>query len=79
MAIGRERSLVVAGMIGTAAGLGFIVVGLGIQQISIPGIDFSLGHKGEPDTLLTVIGLLCAMQSFALYRGTLPTQGPQQN
>jgi Zn-dependent protease len=67
--IGYPRSLQIAGMVGTVAGIGFVVLGLGIQGIDIPWINFELGnnqHKVEP--ILVVIGILCALQSFAIYR-----------
>jgi Zn-dependent protease len=68
MIIGYGRSMMVAGMIGTAAGVAFIVLGLGLQEVHIPFVDFQLGVKGKVNTILAVIGLMCAMESFALYR-----------
>jgi Zn-dependent protease len=79
MIIGYGKSMMVAGMIGTAAGVGFIVIGLGLQEIDIPGLDFRLGHKGQTDVFLAVIGLLCAMQSFAIYRRSQEIAGWRKN
>lgn len=65
---GYPRSLVAAGMVGTVAGAGFIVMGLGIWSIRVPWVNFSLGTPGQTDIFLVVIGALCAMQSFGIYR-----------
>lgn len=79
MIIGYPRSLMIAGMVGTAAGVGFIVLGLGLQQIVIPVINFPLGVKGQVNTMLVVIGLMCAMESFALYRRSLEIKSWRKN
>jgi Zn-dependent protease len=68
MIVGYGRSLMVAGMIGTVAGVGFVTLGLGLWDIVIPVVDFPLGQKGAVNVILAVIGLMCAMQSFAIYR-----------
>jgi Zn-dependent protease len=68
MIVGYGRSLMVAGMVGTVAGVGFVVLGLGLAEIRIPLVNFPLGVKGHVDTILAVIGLMCAMQSFAIYQ-----------
>jgi len=79
MIVGYGRSMMIAGMVGTVAGVAFIVIGLGLQEISIPQIGFSLGHKGHTDTMLAVIGLLCAMQSFGIYRRSQEIAGWRKN
>jgi Zn-dependent protease len=66
--VGYGRSLMIAGMVGTVAGGSFIVLGLGLAEIRIPGVDLSLGTKGHVDVMFAVIGLLCMMQSFAIYK-----------
>ncbi len=66
--IGFPRSRMIAGMVGTVAGTGFIVIGLGLWSIRVPWLGFSLGQTGQNDTFLAVIGILCVMQSFAIYR-----------
>ncbi len=75
--IGYPRSLQIAGMVGTVAGTGFVVLGLGLQQISIPALDFRLGD-GESPTLV-IIGIMCAMQSFAIYRRSQELQSFRRN
>ena len=67
----------IAGMVGTVAGAGLIVLGLGLYTIRIPMLNFTLG--GRMDTMLAVIGLLCAMQSFAIYQRANQVQGWQKN
>ena len=64
--LGLRRSLQIAGMLGTVIGCGFIVLGLGLYEIHIPVADIRLGH--DYNFLLAVIGLMCAMQSFGIYR-----------
>lgn len=74
---GYRRSLQVAGMVGTVAGMGFVVLGFGATSIAIPWLEydpaagvvagkFTLG--GEPWPMLIVIGVLCAMESFRIYK-----------
>jgi Zn-dependent protease len=75
--VGYPRSLKIAGMVGTVAGAGFIVLGLGLYTIRIPVLNFSLG--GDQSTLLAVIGFLCAWQSFGIYRQAGEIQGWQKN
>jgi Zn-dependent protease len=77
MIVGYGRSLQIAGMVGTVAGVAFIVLGLGLQKIEIKALDFSLG--GEPNWVLVVIGLLGAMQSFAIYRQSQEIRGWRKN
>lgn len=67
-ALGFPRSLQVAGAVGVAAGAGFIIIGLGFWSFHIPGINFSLGHPGQTNYVLAVIGYLCATQSLAIFR-----------
>ena len=64
--VGYPRSLMIAGMVGTAAGAGFVVLGLGLQSITIPVVDFTLGKGQNP--MLVVIGIMCAMSSFGIYK-----------
>jgi len=66
LAIGFRRSLQFAGLVGTIAGISFIVLGLSRHTITIPFVNFSLG--GTNDTFLVFIGLMCAMSSFQIYR-----------
>ena len=66
LTMGYQISLQVAGMVGTVAGGGLVVLGLGLQEIRIPYVDFRLG--GEPNMFLVFIGIMCAMQSFAIYK-----------
>ncbi len=76
-AVGYGRSLHIAGMVGTVAGGAFVVLGLGLQKISIPYVDFTLG--GQPEPMLIVIGVLCAMQSFGIYRRSQEIQTWRKN
>ena len=67
--VGYPRSLMIAGMVGTVAGVGFIVIGLGFESISIPAIHFTLGNPDHtPETMLAVIGFLCCTRSWAIYQ-----------
>jgi Zn-dependent protease len=75
--IGYGRSMMIAGMVGTVAGVGFILLGLGVTSIHIPVLNFSLG--GGVDVMLAVIGLLCAMQSFAIYQRSQEIAGWKKN
>jgi hypothetical protein len=77
--VGYGRSLMIAGMVGTVAGGCFIVLGLGLASIRIPVIDFSLGTKGYVNTMLAVIGLLCMMQSFGIYKRSQEIAGWRKN
>jgi len=64
--VGYGRSLMIAGMIGVVAGGGFVILGMGITEIQIGSLP--LGKVNHTDTNLIVIGILCAMQSMAIYR-----------
>jgi len=75
--VGYARSMKIAGMVGTVAGGGLIVLGLGLYTIRIPAVNFTLGARLDP--LLAVIGLLCVMQSFAIYQRANQVQGWQRN
>ena len=75
--VGYARSMKIAGMVGTVAGAGLVVLGLGLYTIRIPVVNFTLG--AELNTMLAVIGLLCAMQSFAIYQRANEIQGWQKN
>ena len=55
--LGYPMSLKIAGMVGTVAGIGFVVLGFGNHTIEIPIVHYRLGG---PDTMLIVIGILCA-------------------
>lgn len=66
LTIGYQKSLHIAGMVGTVAGGGFVVLGLGLQKIHIPYVDFTLG--GEFNMFLVFIGLMCVTESFAIYK-----------
>jgi Zn-dependent protease len=66
--IGYPRSLMIAGMVGTVAGAGFVVLGLGLHSITIPWVNFTLGAKGHVELMLVVIGLMCAMASWGIYQ-----------
>lgn len=70
--IGFPRSLITAGMIGTLAGIGFIVLGLGLWQIviSLPFLGpYVLGGRdGQMNFSLILIGILAAFESFRAYR-----------
>jgi Zn-dependent protease len=77
--VGYPRSLMIAGMVGTVAGGAFVVLGLGATELHIPYIDFTLGHKGQVDVLFAVIGLLCMMQSFGIYRRSQEIAGWRKN
>ena len=75
--IGYPQSLQIAGMVGTVAGGCFVVLGLGFQSITIPGVDFTLG--GETDPILIVIGILCITQSFGIYRRSQEVRSWRKN
>jgi Zn-dependent protease len=78
--VGYPRSLQIAGMVGTVAGIGFVVLGLGLHEIHIPWIDFDLGNNDRRvDWILVVIGILCLMQSFAIYRRSQEIQTWRKN
>jgi Zn-dependent protease len=68
MALGYGRSLMIAGMVGTVAGVSFIVIGLGLRPIEIRQLGFSLGTRGEVEPMLVLIGFLAAVNSFGIYR-----------
>jgi Zn-dependent protease len=76
LTIGYRASLQIAGMVGTVVGAGFVVLGLGLQEISVPVLGLTLGHRGEQEYLLAIIGVLCIMQSFGIYRRSqhIPTR-----
>jgi Zn-dependent protease len=75
--IGYAKSLQIAGMVGTVAGGSFIVLGLGLQRIDIPGFGFPLG--GEFDPILIFIGILCMTQSFGIYRQSQDVRSWRKN
>ncbi|HVS72849.1 MAG TPA: M50 family metallopeptidase [Phycisphaerae bacterium] len=68
LVVGFQKSLMIAGMVGTVAGLSFVVLGLGVESVHIPPpIDLQLGGQGV-DMILLIIGALCMMQSFGIYQ-----------
>jgi Zn-dependent protease len=77
MVVGYPRSLKIAGMVGTVAGGAFIVLGLGLHEIRIPALNLSLGGQISP--ILAIMGLLCAMESLAIYRRAAEIKGWQKN
>jgi Zn-dependent protease len=77
LTVGYPRSLQIAGMVGTVAGVGFVVLGLGVTTIAIPWVSYDaiLGFYQDPYVLgggtnmtLIVIGVLAAIESFRIYR-----------
>ncbi len=77
--VGYGRSLMIAGMVGTVAGVGFVVIGLGLEAIDISSIGFHLGTKGETQPILAAIGLMCAMQSWGIYQRSHEIKGWRKN
>jgi Zn-dependent protease len=75
--VGYARSMKIAGMVGTVAGGGLIVLGLGLYTVRIPVVNFTLGAHLDP--MLAVIGLLCAMQSLAIYHRANEVQSWRKN
>ena len=71
-AVGYPKSLMIAGMVGTVAGLGFVVIGLGLQNIKLPVLGFTL-HG--PDPMLAMIGGMCILESFGIYRRSQEIKG----
>jgi Zn-dependent protease len=67
--LGYKQSLMIAGMVGVAAGAAFIFLGLGIWQITIPGTGFSLGGDSWP--MLVIIGFLSCVISWSIYQQSL--------
>jgi Zn-dependent protease len=74
---GYRNSMVVTGMVGTVGGIGLLVLGLGLQSIRIPLVDFSMG--GEADYFLLIIGLTCAMASWGLYQRSMAMERWRKN
>jgi Zn-dependent protease len=74
---GYRNSQMITGMIGTVGGVGLVVLGLGLREIRIPYVDFTLG--GESDYLLLFIGLTCAMGSWGLYQRSQEIEGWRKN
>lgn len=74
--VGYAKSLLIASMIGTVGGIGLIVLGTGMTQISIPlpGWIERIAGEGiydfgrEPSMMLAAIGLMAAITSFQTYR-----------
>ena len=88
LTVGYQRSLHVAGMVGTVAGISFVVLGLGAAKVSIPWIgyvagagflrsDYPLG--GEVNGMLVVIGIMAATASFGIYRRAQEVSGWRKN
>lgn len=61
-------SLEITGIVGTVIGAGFVALGLGLTSITIPILDYRLGTPGITNFSLIAIGLLGAINSFAIYR-----------
>lgn len=74
MTVGYEKSLRVAGAVGALVGLGFILLGLSHQTVTVPYIGFRLTGS---DTL-AVIGFLCATRSWQLFQQAGRIQPSQQ-
>jgi Zn-dependent protease len=64
--VGYGKSLQIAGMVGSVAGGGLILLGMGFTRIRIPVVDFTLG--GQPNMILAFIGFMCMMESFGIYK-----------
>jgi len=77
--VGYGKSLMIAGMVGVVAGAAFVVLGLGWQDITIPVINLHLGQKGTTNTILIIIGILCAMQSWGIYQRSMEIKGWRKN
>jgi Zn-dependent protease len=75
--IGYGKSLQIAGMVGTVAGAAFIVLGLGLQQITLPLSGIVLGDK--PSGILLLIGALCVFESFGIYKRSHEIAGWRKN
>ncbi|MCL2646996.1 MAG: hypothetical protein FWD61_08320 [Phycisphaerales bacterium] len=73
--MGYQKSLQIAGMVGTVVGVGFVVLGLGMASIKIPFVDYTLGQRGGSEPMLIIIGILVAMQSFGIYKQSQMIQG----
>jgi Zn-dependent protease len=70
--VGYQRSLMIAGMVGTVGGVGFIVLGLGLASVTIPFYG-SLG--GYQNNMLLGIGIMAATSSFAAYQRSQEIRG----
>jgi len=88
LTIGYRQSLMIAGMVGTVAGAGFVVIGLGLWPVKIPWLEFDprtgvgWGHftLGQgPSMMLFVIGIMCALESFGAYRRAQELEGWRKN
>lgn len=88
LTVGYRQSLFIAGMVGTVAGAAFVALGFALWPIEIPWLGFSdatgigagsliLGRT--PDMMLVLIGILCAMQSFATYKRSQELEGWRKN
>jgi Zn-dependent protease len=77
--MGYGRSLQIAGMVGTVVGAGFVVLGLGLRTLIIPVINYQLGTEGKQNSMLVIIGILVAMQSFGIYKQSQEIKGWRKN
>ena len=77
--VGYGRSMQIAGMVGTVIGIGFVVLGLGLESITIPIVNYPLGTAGKQDMILVVIGALVVMQSFGIYKRAMEIKGWRKN
>lgn len=68
--LGYGRSLLVTGMVGTVAGVGFVVLGLGLHRVEIPApwLDDPMILGEGTNGMLIAIGVMVAMASFGAYR-----------
>jgi Zn-dependent protease len=78
--VGYPRSLLIAGMLGTVGGIGFVVLGLGLVQLSIPipFLDASFHLGGGENWQLIFIGIMAAMESWRVYQQAQQIQGWQR-
>jgi len=77
LTIGYRQSLLIAGMVGTVAGGAFVLLGLGMHEINIPYVDFSLGGRFNP--FLLIIGIMCMTQSWGIYQRAQEIRGWRKN
>jgi Zn-dependent protease len=70
--MGLPLSMRISGVVGMLGGAGLVVLGLGIWHIQIPVIGEILGSGSN--YFLIIIGLMGAMQSFAVYKASFPRE-----
>lgn len=74
MTVGYAQSLRVAGAVGALTGVGFILLGVSGQTITIPQLDFRITGT----TTLAFIGFFCATRSWQLFQNAGSIQPSQQ-